>query len=66
MSDVHVVVGEAVVVGPEDRLLIKLPVDSDLDILQSLLDHLVEIGLKDRALVMCGDMEFAVLEADGE
>lgn len=54
---IEIVQAEAFVVGPEDRVIIKVPRDLDEDGVQSLLDHLVQMGLKDRALIVAGEFE---------
>jgi len=57
---------EAMVIGPEDRLLIRLPDDIGIDdqMLDDFRDALAEIGIGDRTLVVVGKAEFVKLTAD--
>jgi hypothetical protein len=57
---------EAMVIGPEDRLLIRLPDDIGIDdeMLEAFRDALAEIGVGDRTLVVVGNAEFVKLTAD--
>ena len=54
---------EAMIIGPDDRLLIRLPDDIKIDdeMLAQFQDALAEIGLGDRTLVVVGNAEFVKL-----
>lgn len=59
---VEIVPADALHVGPDEVLIIRLDSEwSDEDVVQSLLDALAKIGLKERALVFFGVAEMAVV-----
>lgn len=67
MTDVRIVDAEALVIGPEDRLLIKLPDHLLQDPgMEAMIDHLWgclgSIGIQDRCLILQG-MEFVKMES---
>lgn len=57
---------EAMLIGPEDRLLIRLPDDIGIDdeMLDRFQQALAEIGIGDRTVVVVGNAEFVKLTAD--
>lgn len=57
---------EALRIGPEERLLIRIPEAAIVDdrMLDDFQDALAEIGIGDRVLVVVGDAEFAIIPAD--
>lgn len=60
-TEVRVVLADAVVVGPQDRLIIQISDENDdwgEGAIESLLDHLKGMGLEDRTLVFFGNAEF--------
>ena len=60
---VEIVQAEVLVIGPEDRVLIKVPEDLEEEGIQSLLDHFIAMGLKERVLVLAGEFEITKVES---
>lgn len=53
---------EALVVGPDEVLIIRLPENSQDEGIELLLEHLKSIGLEHRSLVFSGEVEFAKVQ----
>jgi len=56
-----------ITVGPDEVLVLRVPdLGSEYDkIVAETLDYLTEIGLKDRVVIVSGDVEMAVVKKDG-
>jgi hypothetical protein len=61
VTGINIRLAEGVVVGPDDRLIIKIATDSgwDEDMLNELSGQLETMGIRDRTLILVGDIEFA-------
>ena len=57
---------QALVIGPFDRLLLKLPDHGDLtqEVMDDLSEALREVGLEKRTLVLAGEIEVTVVKED--
>ncbi len=58
---------EALRIGPDERLIIRIPEERDEDVrsdsfMSDILEALAIVGLKDRALIFHGDFEFTVVK----
>ena len=53
---------EALVIGPEDRLLLRFTQDLDREVIEGLSETLREVGLGERTLVLLGDVEMGKVE----
>lgn len=58
-TEVRVVLADAVVVGPEDRLVVRVAEDWTQEVVEELLMSFKDIGIDDRVLILWGDVEFA-------
>lgn len=67
-TEIKVVLAEAVVVGPDDRLVIHVGRENwGEDVAEALMEHLKGIGLEDRSLVLFGDeIKFAKVSSSKE
>lgn len=64
MADLNVINAEALRVGPDEVLIIRLNSDADEEVAKDLLDYLREVGLEKRSLVFTGDVEFAIVQRE--
>jgi len=66
-TQINVVNAEALKVGPDEVLILRFRDDALVsdDLIGQFLDELDRIGIGDRALIVQGDIEWAVVESDG-
>jgi len=66
-TQINVVDAEALKVGPDEVLIVRIADmgDETQSLVEGFLSELTALGLEDRALVVVGDAEFAVVEKNG-
>jgi len=66
-TQINIVNAEALKVGPDEVLIMRIPdMGEDTEFLvDGFLSELTALGLEERALVVVGDVEFAVVKRDG-
>lgn len=66
MTEFRIVNAEALVVGPEDRLLLRIPEDIPETAIEDLWEAIGSIGIKERCLIVHGMLEFTKVEAEND
>ena len=66
-TQIHVVNAEALKVGPDEVLIVRITDQGEYteSLVEGFLDELTALGLEERALVVVGDAELAVVKKDG-
>lgn len=59
MTDVRIINAEALVVGADEVLIVKVPETADQWLMDAFIDALGKTGLGDQYLVVAGEVEFA-------
>ena len=64
---INVVNAEALKVGPDEVLIVRITDQGEYteSLVEGFLDELTALGLEERALVVVGDAELAVVKKDG-
>lgn len=61
-AEVSITEVEAIHIGPDEALIMRLPEDTMPEQLDYLLDAMIDLGLAGRVLVYVGEAEFAVVK----
>jgi len=60
-TKVEVVEAEVLRLQPDEILILRLPEGADLEMVDLVADALSQVGLKDRSLVLSGEIDIAVI-----